>query len=235
MNEVQPLPNNAAAAFEHGKALMVHQSVTGDEFYTVPAGTADAPAGTLLKPEAETNTPNYMLHPATALSRILYQSESLRVAQRQAQKPVKGYLGAVAVSPITNILELPTSSHDLVPVLSLFATPTMQQLYPDFDYKDVFTEEGWERFQLEGRLGSFTPVLGEVMTGFQALKDNWKINTHLQRFVDRTAAGDKKFGGPLLVIQGGADESMNVDTTAGAVNKIRTVFPDAQLQYLMLP
>ncbi|KAL9628355.1 MAG: hypothetical protein Q9204_005941 [Flavoplaca sp. TL-2023a] len=52
------------------------------------------------------------------------------VVQRQAQKPVKGYLGAVAVSPITNILELPSSSHDLVPVLSLFATPTMQQLYP---------------------------------------------------------------------------------------------------------
>ncbi|KAL8881370.1 MAG: hypothetical protein Q9192_007811, partial [Flavoplaca navasiana] len=35
------------------------------------------------------------------------------VAQRQAQKPVKGYLRAVAVSPITNILELSTSSHDL--------------------------------------------------------------------------------------------------------------------------
>ena len=67
------------------------------------------------------------------------------VAQRQAQKPVKGYLGAVALSPNTNILELPTSSYDLVPVLSLFATPTMQQLYPHFDHKDFFTDKGWER------------------------------------------------------------------------------------------
>ena len=365
MAEGQPLPNNAAAALEYGKTLMVHQPITDDGFYNVPAGTASAPAGTLLKVEAETNPSSYMLPPATALSRILYQSEDLQgspvpasgfilwpfqprtqpdgkyavvawahgtagvhkncapsntktlwqhwlapfplalqgyvtfapdyaglgvgktvdgkkiihqymanpaqandivfgvqaaqtafpklssdfvvlghsqgggaawaVAQRQAQKPIDGYLGAVAVSPITNILELPTSSHDLVPVLSLFATPTMQQLYPDFDYKDFFTEEGWERYQLEGRLGGFTPVLGEVMTGFPALKDNWKENTYLQRFVGLTAAGGKKIGGPLLVIQGGADEGMNVDTTAGAVNKTRETFPDAQLQYLMLP
>ncbi|KAL8886214.1 MAG: hypothetical protein Q9215_006050 [Flavoplaca cf. flavocitrina] len=66
------------------------------------------------------------------------------VAQRQAQNPVKGYLGAVAASPITNILELPTSSHNLAPVLSIFATPTMQQLFPDFDHKDFFTDKGWE-------------------------------------------------------------------------------------------
>ncbi|KAL9025940.1 MAG: hypothetical protein Q9180_007570 [Flavoplaca navasiana] len=176
----------------------------------------------------------YMANPAQA-NDIVFGGAAWAVAQRQAQKPVKGYLGAVAVSPIANILELPTSSHDRVLVLSLFAKPTMQQLYPDFDQKDFFTDKGWERYQLEDRLGSFTPVLGEVMTSAEALQDNWRENTYLQRFVQLTAAGGKEIGGSLLVIQGAADEGMDVDTTTDAVNKARKAFPDAQLQYVLLP
>ena len=73
------------------------------------------------------------------------------------------------------------------------------------------------------------------MTGFQTLQDNGKENTYLQRFVQLTAASRKEIGGPLLVIQGGADEDMNVDTTSDAVEKIWNAFPDVQLQYVILP
>ena len=157
------------------------------------------------------------------------------VAERQAQKPVKGYLGAVSVSPVTNILELPVESNDLVPVMSVYAAHTFQHIYPDFQIKDFFTDLGWERHQLECQVGGFTPVLAEIMTGFQALKDGWSSNAHLQKFVDWTAAGGRKIGGPLLVIQGDADEAMNVNTTSSAFHKTKKAFPDSQLQYYTLP
>ena len=38
-------------------------------------------------------------------------------AQRQALKPVKGYLGAIALSPATDVLELPTTVNRLIPIL----------------------------------------------------------------------------------------------------------------------
>ena len=365
MAHTRPLPNDAAAALKYGESLKIHATVTEDEFYKVPTESANAPPGTLLKVEAETDTSHYMLPPATALSRFLYQSQTLQgslvpasafvlwpfqpriqpdgkypvvawahgtagfhencapsntktlwqhwlapfplalqgyvtvapdyaglgigktadgedivhqymanpaqandvvfavkaaqkaftklssnfvvighsqgggaawaVAERQAHKPVEGYLGAVAVAPVTNILELPEESNYLVPVLSLYAAPTMQQLYPDFQYKDFFTEKGWERYELERQVGGFTPVLAEIMEGFQALKDGWSDNSYLQRFVDSTAAGGRRIGGPLLVIQGEADEAINVNTTSSAVEKTRKSFPDSQLQYHTIP
>ena len=359
------LPNETAAALRYGETLMVHRIIAENDFYKSPTDSANAPAGTLLKLETATDTSKYMLPPATALSRFLFQSRTLQgslvpssayvlwpfqprtqpdgkypvvawahgtagvhencapsntktlwqhwqapfplalqgyvvvapdyaglgvgktadgeeiahqymanpaqandiifavqaaqeafpqlssdfvvighsqgggaawaTAERQVQEPVKGYLGAVAISPITNILELPLDSSELIPILSLYAAPTMQQLYPEFKPEDFFTPKGWERYQLECEVGSFTPVLAEIMTGFQALQDGWSTNRHLQSFIELTAAGGRKIGGPLLVIQGEADEAMDFATTSRAVEKTRKAAPDSTLQYLTLP
>ena len=64
------------------------------------------------------------------------------VAERQAVTPIKGYLGAIAVSPVTNILELPVSDNPLIPLLAVYMVPTMQDLYPNFDPREFFTEGG---------------------------------------------------------------------------------------------
>lgn len=48
-----------------------------DPFYRVPDGASKAVPGNMLKVEKDTDTSKYLLPPATAMTRFIYQSESL--------------------------------------------------------------------------------------------------------------------------------------------------------------
>jgi pimeloyl-ACP methyl ester carboxylesterase len=63
-------------------------NVSESEFYKAPPGELSATPGTLLKLEAVTNTSLYALPPATALSRFIYQSETLN----GTRVPVSAYI-----------------------------------------------------------------------------------------------------------------------------------------------
>lgn len=52
-------------------------SVLDDGFYTAPANASSAPPGSILKVEQVTNTTLYTLPPGLALSRFIYQSETI--------------------------------------------------------------------------------------------------------------------------------------------------------------
>lgn len=157
------------------------------------------------------------------------------VAERQAVTPIQGFLGAIAVSPVTNILELPISDNPLIPLMAVYAIPAMQDLYPEFDPQALFTEEGWQRYQLDQQISGCLPVSVTVMTGFQVLRDDWMTNAYLKKFIDITASGGREIGGPLLVIQGEQDPNIDINTTTNAVDKTIKAFPRSQLQYVTLP
>lgn len=70
-----PQPILEALAFE--KTNWAKGSVFEDAFYDCPAEAAHANPGSLLRVEKDINTSSYLLPPATALSRIIYQSETL--------------------------------------------------------------------------------------------------------------------------------------------------------------
>ncbi len=365
MAETPELPNDASAAIAFEQSLWTNGPVTSDAFYRVPAGSASATPGTLLKVEAEGNASLYNLPPSTAISRIMFQSQTLNgtgvpasayvlwpyqprrqpdgtlplvawahgtsglygncapshlknlwqhfdapfplalqgyvtvapdyvglgvdrtaggqsivhqfianpahandifyavqaaqaafpqlsrefvvvghsqgggaawgAAQRQAHNPVKGYLGSIALSPVTDVLELPPTTNPLIPILGAFMAPAIQSVFPDFQPKDIFTEIGWERFQTYGQVGGCNPVAVELMAGIQLLVDDWMSNPYVKKYVELTLNGGKKIGGPLFVIQGEADPNMNFTTTTSAVNKLVKAYPDSQLEYLTLP
>lgn len=157
------------------------------------------------------------------------------VAERQAREPINDYLGAISICPVTNFLDLDATDNPMIPLIAMYATRTMEQLYPDFRARDFFTEKGWQRFKLEHQIGIFIPALVELLTGFQVLKDGWQDDPFLQRFADLTAAGGKKIAAPLFVIQGAADPNMQPKVTTSAVEKTITAFPDSQIQYALLP
>ena len=71
------LPTPVSEALQLERSNWSNGSVLDDAFYTVPVDSAQAPAGTLLKVEKDADTSKYLLPPATALSRFVYQSESL--------------------------------------------------------------------------------------------------------------------------------------------------------------
>ena len=70
------LPANIINAHEFEKSNRAHPSVSTDPFYTVPENTENAPPGTLLKLEKQTDTSLYTLPPNISLSRLLYQSQT---------------------------------------------------------------------------------------------------------------------------------------------------------------
>ena len=156
-------------------------------------------------------------------------------AQRQAINPVKGYLGSIALSPVTDVLELPPTDNPLIPLLGAFMAPGINSVYPEFQPKDLFTNLGWQRFQMYTKAGGCNPVAIELMTGFQLLVDDWMSNPYVVKYVKLTLNGGKKIGGPLLVIQGEDDPNMDVTTTTRAVNKLAQAYPSSQLEYITLP
>ena len=364
-NGSEDLPAATKAAIEYQESIFAQGSVLQDEFYNVLPERVDAAPGTLLKVEAATDTSRYDLPPATALSRILYQSKTLQgsavpasacilwpyhprvqpdgtyplvawghgacgfypnaapshikslhqhwqapfplalqgyavvapdyvglgvartadgkeikheflanlaaandivyavqaaqeafpnlssdfvvighsqgggaawaVAQQQAKSPIKGYLGAVAVNPVTNMLELPTTDNPIIPALAVYTVPAMQKLYPEFDPKDFFTEEGWNRYRLDQQVGGCASVSSTLMIGPQVLRDDWRANPYLKQYYNLTANGGIEIANPLLVIQGENDPHLNVNTTTSAVEKTIKNFPDSQLQFITLP
>ena len=156
-------------------------------------------------------------------------------SQRQAISPVKGYLGSIALSPVTNVLELPPTDNPLIPILGAFMAPAINSVYPEFQPKDLFTNLGWQRFQTYTESGGCNPVAIELLTGFQLLVDDWMSNPYVEKYIGLTSNGGKEIGGPLLVIQGEDDPNMNVTTTTSAVNKLAQAYPGSQLEYVTLP
>ena len=75
---MNPLPPPIVEAIDFEKSNEVNGSVRQDDFYSTPSGTAEADAGTILRLEEDVDTASYLLPPATAMSRYLYQTKTLQ-------------------------------------------------------------------------------------------------------------------------------------------------------------
>ncbi len=357
----QSLPEIVRAAVDYEESQFSNGPVLDDPFYIVPKGSAEAAPGTLLKVEKDVNTSTYTLPPATALSRIIFQSKSLNgssvpasgyvlwpysartlsdgfavvvwahgtngigpngapshsrnlfqhflapyqlalqgyvvvapdyaglgvgkdesgrpipheylatqsqandvfyltqaaqtafpelskqfvvighsqgggvawaCAQRQAIEPVHGYLGAVAVSPLTRALEQPEPIRSLVGVSMI---PAVTATYPEFQPEEILTAEGKQRLDLLRQIDGCIASSVSLLVGAQLLKSDWTENPFVQKFQQMVINGGKKIEGPLLVIHGEMDVQLSVDVTTNAVNKTMELFPSSQLEYVRLP
>ena len=71
------LAANVALALNFERSNFANGFVASDDFYDVPPKSAGAAPGTLLKLELDANASAYTLPPNTAISRIMFQSQSL--------------------------------------------------------------------------------------------------------------------------------------------------------------
>lgn len=71
------IANNVNVAVNFERTNWATGSVHNDTFYVVPANASQLAAGAVIKVEEYTNTSYYTLPPNTALSRIVFQSETL--------------------------------------------------------------------------------------------------------------------------------------------------------------
>lgn len=156
-------------------------------------------------------------------------------AQRQALEPVDGYLGAVSISPVTRVLDLPENGNPLIPVLGAFMIPGISSVFPAFDPLDILTPIGAERFKTYSDIGGGIPTGVELLVGIELLRRDWRDNQYVKAYVDMTANGGKQISGPLLVIQGELDPNMNATVTSTAVEHTCKRFPESQMEYVLLP
>ncbi|ERF68468.1 hypothetical protein EPUS_03786 [Endocarpon pusillum Z07020] len=153
-------------------------------------------------------------------------------AQRQALDPVEGYLGAVAVAPVTDPLAEPD------PIRSFLAVgmiPGIAATFPEFQPGDILTPEGEERLDLILQVGACTTTTLTLLAGVQLLKPDWTANRYVQEYQKLTVNGGKKIEGPLLIMHGETDTSLSVEVSTQAVNETLEQFPSSQLDFVRLP
>ena len=145
-------------------------------------------------------------------------------AQRLAIEPLDGYLGSVALSPVTRILSQPDPFRS---ILTTAVTPGIVANFPDFKATDILTEEGYERLLLMHGIGAGLATAIALLLNVKSVKDDWMDNQHLREFQEMTENGGKKIIGPLLVVHGDRDPVLNCQATIEAVHKTMERFPDS--------
>lgn len=156
-------------------------------------------------------------------------------AQRQALRPVDGYLGAIAGSPVTNIYDLLPKEGDLDPVDAMLIANALLDIFPAFNPGSILTEAGLKRYGLISSLQGCQSVHLEALNVPSLALPEWYNNNYAREFFNMTSNGGRKIRGPLLVLQGEGDQAVPAAVTSNAVNTTCSLYPDSQLQYIKYP
>lgn len=355
--------NNVDVAVQFERTNWATGSVHNDSFYTVPSNSSHLPSGSILKIEQYTNTSYYTMPPNTALSRILYQSETINgsivpasafilwpwmprrdprtgkyavvgwahgtsgvfgecapshirnlwyqysapyilalqgyvvvapdfaglgidryangtqfrhpylsnpshandmffsveaaqrawpdqlseyfvlmghsqgggaawgAAQRQAKRPVPGYLGAVAGSPLTNVI----TQQDYLESSNLpfYIGYGLPATLPGFNVSDFLTPAGVQHLDLLAELEGCQSLTAQLDSQAGLIKPDWWHTPYMQVFQNLTDNGGQPISGPMLVLQGTADNAVPEPVTSIAVNQTCGMYPGSELEYAM--
>jgi alpha-beta hydrolase superfamily lysophospholipase len=154
------------------------------------------------------------------------------IAQRQVTKPVDGYLGAVAVAPVTSILDEPEPIRS---ILELGVLSAIASHFPDFNESEVTTPEGLQRSKLVRALEAPTSASIALVMGAELLQPGWIENPYIQKYQELILNGGRAIAEPLLVIKGEADSNLQYSVAEAAFNKTVEKFPDAPIEFIRLP
>lgn len=154
-------------------------------------------------------------------------------AVRQAHKPVKGYLGTVAASPLTSVINVASNAGpSIMDILPVGAAVGAGSIFPAFKLEDWLTAAGALRTNLLRAVQGGQSAITEIMSlgGLNTLS-NWTQTWSGKAFDKLTSVRGKEISGPMLVLQGTADTTVNSTTTTTAVNELCSAHKGTQLQY----
>lgn len=151
-------------------------------------------------------------------------------AQRQAIKPVEGYLGAVAGSPVTNFYPYLQTTFGGISYLFAILANTMSSVYgAAFNVADYLTPTGQTYQQLLLQLNGCQSTAQELFYGSNndtLVNPTWNSTWYLRQFKELVGLGGKPISGPMLVLQGLADPLVLANGTEDAVNQTCAVLPE---------
>ncbi|KAI4159118.1 MAG: hypothetical protein L6R39_000417 [Caloplaca ligustica] len=156
------------------------------------------------------------------------------VSQRQAVTPITGFLGAIAVAPVTDVFEEPE------PIRSMLVAalcPGIAHTYPDFDLSAILTPEGQQRLGTVQGLGAGVACAFALLSDGNLLKpgSEWKQNPQIEEYRQRITNGGKEIGGPLPVIHGDTDPRLSSQVALAAAKKTVELRPASSIDVGLLP
>ncbi|KAI4170583.1 MAG: hypothetical protein LQ343_004815 [Gyalolechia ehrenbergii] len=154
-------------------------------------------------------------------------------ALRQLTKPVPGYLGAVAIAPITDILK--QLSLAFREIIGAALCPGIKSLCPEFQHAKVLTEEGQQRLAMVQSSNAQLASGILLLRGVKLMKDGWTEDLDMQTWRAMSSLGGKEIAGPLLVVHGESDDRLDVTETTAAVENTLESFPSSSISYVTLP
>lgn len=156
------------------------------------------------------------------------------VAQRQALRPVDGYLGTVAGSPVTDLIASIAVSPTAIIIAKLIAQ-SLESIYPSFSITDIFTDRGVELYRLSQELGACNSVEFQLFADPQEwVRPDWVESLYISPYVNLTANGGRPISGPMLVLQGTADPIINDTVTTAAVDETCRLYPESEIEYAVV-
>ena len=158
------------------------------------------------------------------------------VAQKAASTSIPGYLGAIAISPYTNMLEM---DNEVTKFLTAAMCPGLASAFPDFNPQDLLTAEGQKCLDTIHRMSMGTNTAFAYLSGSaDLLKPGWRDNSHVKRYMTLTSNGGKAIKGPLLITHGKSDPLLTIDAVENAVKKTVELDPSSsstQIEFAVLP
>jgi len=156
-------------------------------------------------------------------------------AQRQAERPVEGYLGAVSASPFTDILEnVARQNAGQVNARIAGVAQGLKGVRDNFTLAEWMTDAGIARIKLALEIQSCGGVGAQLFSpaeGVEFLQPGWNETESARWWANVSGNGGRAFAGPMLVVQGDEDGNANEEVTTAAVARTCQMFPGSRLQY----
>ena len=146
---------------------------------------------------------------------------------------MEGYLGAVAGSPVTSLIDIfNVFGAAAVSEILMFARP-FKAIFPDFEYSDIPTEEGIKRLELLEDVQGCISVVGELVAASGLARDDAPSSPYMLLYSNISSAGvGQVIAGPVLVLQGEADTTVPYVIIAQAVNRTCVAYLEAKLEFV---
>jgi pimeloyl-ACP methyl ester carboxylesterase len=158
-------------------------------------------------------------------------------AQRQAKRPVPGYLGTVSASPFTDVLaDIAGESLGQQNGRLAGIAQGLKGVRDNFTLSEWLTDAGIARTKLMLEIQACGAVSGQLFSpaeGIEFLKPGWNETESAKWWANITSNGERPFAGPMLVMQGDKDGNAIETVTTRVVKKTCEMFPQSKVQYSM--
>lgn len=145
---------------------------------------------------------------------------------------MKGHLGTVAASPVTDI----TLQYHITPDAEwpFDLIPGLAATLSDFDASDFLTPKGVQYYELLAEIGGCNSAYLQLCYQPGVVKSGWLSTPAMQQFQNLTGNGGRPISKPLLILQGTGDAVISHNITTHFVNATCTLYPDsAEIEYAL--